>query len=73
MREMKSLTLNGITYDSFVDQTAREGSDVAALETLLRNILFAIQNGGTTSSTITEIEQLLVSYLENTSVEEVEA
>ena len=73
MREMKSLTLNGITYGSFVDQTAREGGDVAALETLLRNILSAIQQGGTTSSTISEIEQLIVSYLENTSVEEVEA
>ena len=43
------------------------------LENVLRDILSAIQNGGTTSSTIEEIEQLIVSYFENKTVEEVEA
>jgi hypothetical protein len=46
--------------------------DVADLETLLRNILLTIQNGGTTSNTIAEIEQLIVSYFENKTVGEVE-
>lgn len=46
---------------------------IVGLETLLSSILSAIQEGGTTASTIAEIEQLIISYLENTTVGEVEA
>lgn len=42
------------------------------LENLLQDILKAIQTGGTTSTTIAEIEELIVSYFENKTVEEVE-
>ena len=52
---------------SFIDE------DVADLESLLRDILVAIQKGGTTASTVEEIEQLIVSYFETKTVEEVEA
>ena len=45
---------------------------IETLEILLQDILEAIQNGGTTSSTIAEIEQLIVSYFETKTVEEVE-
>ena len=48
-------------------------NDVAGLEKILQDILVAIQNGGTTSNTIAEIEQLIVSYLETKTIEEVEA
>lgn len=43
------------------------------LQNVLKDILDAIQNGGTTSNTIAEIEQIIVSYFENKTVEEVEA
>lgn len=43
------------------------------LDNVLRNILKAIQQGETTSNTIEEIEQLIVAYLENKTVGEVEA
>lgn len=43
------------------------------LDNILRDILEAIQNGGTTANTIEEIEQLIVSYFETKTVEEVEA
>lgn len=46
--------------------------DVAGLENLLRDILLAIQNNESASMTIDEIEQLIVSYFETKSVEEVE-
>ena len=42
------------------------------LENLLQDILKAIQTGGTTSTTIAEIEQLIVTYFENKTVGEVE-
>lgn len=42
------------------------------LENLLQDILKAIQEGGTTSSTIDEIEGLIVSYFETKTVSEVE-
>lgn len=45
---------------------------IKELENLLQDILKAIQTGGTTSTTISEIEQLIVSYFENKTVEEVE-
>lgn len=48
-------------------------NDVAGLEKILQDILVAIQNGGTTSNTIAEIEQLIVSYLETKTIEEVES
>ena len=48
-------------------------ADIADLEDLLRSMLYAIQNGGSATSIVAEIEQLLVSYLENIPVEEVEA
>jgi hypothetical protein len=47
--------------------------NLSGLDNVLRDILEAIQNGGTTSNTIEEIEQLIVSYFENKTVEEVEA
>lgn len=43
------------------------------LENLLRDILTAIQSGISTSMIIEEIEQLIVSYFETKTVEEVEA
>lgn len=48
-------------------------SSVSELDNVLRDILDAIQNGGTTSMVIEEIEQIIVSYFENKTVEEVEA
>lgn len=48
-------------------------SSVTELDNVLRDILEAIQNGGTTSMVIEEIEQLIVSYFENKTVGEVEA
>lgn len=48
-------------------------TDVAKLENVLKDILEAIQKGGTTANTIEEIENLIVSYFENKTVEEVEA
>ena len=46
---------------------------IEKVEILLQDILKAIQTGGATSSTIEEIEQLIVSYFETKTVEEVEA
>ena len=51
---------------SFVDNS------VTDLETVLQKILKAIQESGTTSTTIAEIEELIVSYFENKTVGEVE-
>lgn len=45
---------------------------IEKLEDVLQDILEAIQKGGTTSTTIAEIEQLIVSYFENKTVGEVE-
>lgn len=47
-------------------------SSVSDLEKVLKDILEAIQEGGTTSNTIAEIEQIIVSYFENKTVSEVE-
>jgi hypothetical protein len=49
------------------------GENITELEKVLKDILEAIQNGGTTSMVIEEIEQIIVSYFENKTVEEVEA
>lgn len=51
---------------TFVDES------VVSLEKVLQDILEAIQNGGTTSSIIEEIEQLIVSYFETKTAGEVE-
>lgn len=48
-------------------------NSVKDLEKVLQDILEAIQKGETTSNTIAEIEQIIVSYFENKTVEEVEA
>ena len=45
---------------------------IKELENLLQDILKAIQEGGTTSTTIEQIEELIVSYFETKTVEEVE-
>ena len=68
--------VKGVDYWNEEDKEEVKGfidEDVADLETLLRDILVAIQQGGTTSNTIEEIEQLIVSYFETKTVEEVEA
>lgn len=46
---------------------------LSALDNVLKDILEVIQEGGMTSNTIEEIEQLIVSYFENKTVGEVEA
>ena len=48
-------------------------ANISKLENVLQDILKAIEEGGTTSNTVAEIEQIIVSYLENKTVEEVEA
>ena len=62
------------TGDSETDTMSQKAITevIVGLKALLENMLIAIQEGGTTSSTISEIEQLLISYLENISVAEVE-
>ena len=55
----------------WVDVPVVSGS-IENLENLLQDILKAIQEGGTTSTTIAEIEELIVSYFENKTVGEVE-
>lgn len=67
--------VKGIDYWNEEDKEEVKGfvnNSVADLETVLQNILVAIQKGGTTASTIDEIEQLIVSYFETKTVEEVE-
>ena len=68
--------IRGVDYFTEEDKEEIKGfidEDVADLNNLLRNILATIQAGGTTSSTIEEIEQLIISYFETKTVEEVEA
>jgi hypothetical protein len=48
-------------------------SSLSELDNVLRDILEAIQNGTSSSMIIEEIEQIIVSYFENKTVEEVEA
>ena len=65
----------GVDYWNEEDKEEVKGfvdNSVADLETLLRNILLTIQKGGTTATTVEEIEQLIVSYLETKTVEEVD-
>ena len=47
-------------------------SSVSELDNVLRDILEAIQNGVSASMIIEQIEQIIVSYFENKTVEEVE-
>lgn len=67
--------VKGVDYWNEGDKEEVKGfvdNSVADLETVLQDILEAIQEGGTTSTTIAEIEQLIVSYFENKTVGEVE-
>lgn len=48
-------------------------TEIHELENVLRDILNSIQSGASSSMIIEEIEQMLVSYFENKTVEEVEA
>jgi hypothetical protein len=67
--------IKGVDYWNETDKAEVQGfidNSVLDLENLLRDILVTIQAGGTTSSTIEEIEQLIVSYFETKTVEEVE-
>ena len=68
--------VKGVDYWNEEDKEEVKGfvdNSVSDLEVVLQDILEAIQKGGTTSSTIEEIEQLIVSYFETKTVEEVEA
>lgn len=58
--------LTGYATKDYVDDAANE------LEAVLRDILEAIQSGESASIVIEEIEQLLISYFETKTVEEVE-
>jgi hypothetical protein len=67
--------VKGVDYWNEEDKQEVKGfvdNSVMELENVLRDILEAIQNGGTTSMIIEEIEQLIVSYFENKTVGEVE-
>lgn len=65
-KEYVNFKTEGYATESYVDDTANE------LETVLRDILEAIQSGESASIVIEEIEQLLISYFETKTVEEVE-
>lgn len=65
-REIKLLKEQVIGLEEIENKTK-------TIDNVLQDILKAIQEGGNTSSTIAEIEQLLVSYFESQAVEEVEA
>ncbi len=55
------------------EQDIERWNNVDELENVLQDILEAIQNGVSASMIIEEIEQLIVSYFETKTVEEVEA
>lgn len=66
----------GIDYWTDADKKEIEtyiDSSVSDLEAVLQDILKAIQAGNSASMTIAEIEQLIVSYFETRTAEEVEA
>jgi hypothetical protein len=58
--------------EDFITEAQKILNDCLGLDNVLKDILEAIQSGGTTANTIAEIEQLIVSYLETKTVEEVE-
>lgn len=60
------------TLVTTLNEKIKEVGEMVELEDVLRDILEAIEKGGTTSNTITEIEQIIVSYFENKTVGEVE-
>lgn len=67
--------VKGVDYWNEEDKKEVKGfiaNYVAALETVLQNILEVIQKGGQTATTISEIEELIVSYFENKTAGEVE-
>ena len=70
MSTLNQINVEGVLYD-IEDTEAR--NDVHELENVLQDILEVIQSGISTSMIIEEIEQLIVSYFENKTVEEVEA
>jgi hypothetical protein len=59
--------------DDFITEAQKILDGCADLDNVLRDILEAIQTGDITSNTIAEIEQIIVSYFENKTAEEVEA
>ena len=54
------------------EEDINKWNNVDGLDNVLRDILNAIQSGVSASMTIEEIEQIIVSYFENKTVEEVE-
>jgi hypothetical protein len=67
--------VKGVDYWNEEDKKEVKGfiaNYVAALETVLQNILEVIQKGGQTATTIAEIEELIVSYFETKTAGEVE-
>lgn len=70
MSTINKIKIENTLYD-IEDKQVR--NNVHELENVLQDILEVIQSGISTSMIIEEIEQLIVSYLENKTVEEVEA
>lgn len=68
--------IKGIDYWTETDKNEIKNyvdNSTIDLEKILQDILEAIQSGVSASMVIEEIEQLIVSYFENKTVEEVEA
>ena len=59
--------------EDFITEAQKVLDNCIGLDNVLRDILKAIQKGGSTSNTIADIEELIVSYLESKTVEEVES
>jgi hypothetical protein len=70
MSTINKINVENTLYD-IEDTQARNNVD--ELEKVLQDILNAIQTGISSSMIIEEIEQIIVSYFENKTVEEVEA
>lgn len=75
MAEMKSLTLNGTTYDSFVDKTAREGASINVTAEVGQTIIVkeVDENGKPTAWEAVDYQEKIcgeeyVEFLENTEV-----
>ena len=67
--------VKGEDYWTEADKTEVQtfiNTSVARLDNVLQDILTAIQNGTSSSNTIAEIEQIIVSYLETKTAGEVE-
>lgn len=59
--------------ENYVQDNNEQNAKITALNTVLQDILQAIQGGGATSNVVSEIEQILVSYFETKPVEEIES